>query len=217
MNEKQPDNLINESNILIEDDNGIQAPKSQIQRKRPTNQNSEPKKPEYLNYEQVIELIKNNSPLIQQEINKPPKKRAPSKKKIEIIKTDEIPTPPTPPAPPVPSTPSPVEPQVDIKKIRKKREKKPATEAQLRAIKKACEVRDKNRAENKARKEALQAEYDKLYQEKVIAKAVAIKKNQLKRERKLAEVKDEPIDILKQEPKQEPKQELRPKKNIQFF
>lgn len=189
MNTKQPDDIIEDDDILLENDKNIQACK--IQRKQPTNKNAEPRKPEYLNYEQVMELIKNNSPLIDNEMNKPRKKRE-TKKEIIINDDSNPPTPPTPPTPPAPPQQD-IKELIDVSKIRKKREKKPPTEKQLMAIKKACEVRDANREANRKRKEELQAEYDRLYQEKIIKKAVSIKKAQLKREKELEKIKDEPI------------------------
>ena len=84
-----------------------------------------------------------------------------------------------------------IPPELLEKKKRKPREKKPLTDKQKEVLEKAREKRAENVRLERERKQKLQDCYDKQYQNKIIKKAVEIKKKQLKREKKIDDVPNE--------------------------
>lgn len=71
--------------------------------------------------------------------------------------------------------------------------KKPRTEKQLESFKKACQIRDENRAKRKE-------ETNKLLEDKIVQKAISIKKTQLTKMKVLDEIPDNntPIEKIKE-------------------
>jgi len=162
----------NESNILLEDDD-IQASKV----KAPI---YEPKKRRNLDMKKVAELVKNNIPVL--ELASAPRKE---KEKKENIKMKE--------EAPMTKDESNKLFLNELLLLEKKERKKRKDTGIHRNMDKARAVRDANRKENMARKIELQNELDKQYQETIIKKAVAIKKKEIKRQKAIEAIPDEPI------------------------
>lgn len=81
-----------------------------------------------------------------------------------------------------------------------KKPKKVPTEAQLEGMRKGRETLAQRNAEKKAQREAEEAERKRQLEEKVVNKAISIKKKQLKQEIALDEISDDetPIEEIKQ-------------------
>jgi hypothetical protein len=79
----------------------------------------------------------------------------------------------------------------------------PKTQAQLDAFKKAVATRDANAKRRREEAEKILAESKKETEEKVVKKAIAIKKKQIKAQLALEELSDddEPIEVVKQKVK----------------
>jgi hypothetical protein len=79
----------------------------------------------------------------------------------------------------------------------------PKTEAQMEAFKKAIETRNANAKKRKEEAEKMLAQSKKETEDKVVKKAIAIKKKQIKAQLALDEISDdeEPIEVVKQKVK----------------
>ena len=85
----------------------------------------------------------------------------------------------------------PIPPELLDKKKRKPREKKPLSDKQKEVLEKARLKRAENVRLERERKQKLQDCYDKQYQNKLVRKAIEIKKKQLKKEKQIDDVPDE--------------------------
>ena len=95
---------------------------------------------------------------------------------------------------------------IEIPAPKPKREYKPRppkTQAQLDAFKKAISARDVNAKRRKEEAEKMLAESKKETEAKVVKKAIAIKKKQIKAQLALEEISDddEPIEVVKEKVK----------------
>jgi hypothetical protein len=96
--------------------------------------------------------------------------------------------------------------EIETSTPKPKREYKPRpakTEKQLEAFKKAVAARDANSKRRREEAEKMLAESKKETEEKVVKKAIAIKKKQIKAQLALEELSDddEPIEVVKQKVK----------------
>ena len=85
----------------------------------------------------------------------------------------------------------------------KPKAKKPRTEAQIKAFERCLELK-KEKAKKRNDEAKRLAEYDKkALEEKVVAKAISIKKKQIKKQIALDEISDDdaPIEVIKSKPK----------------
>ena len=82
---------------------------------------------------------------------------------------------------------------------------------------KPSEVRDANRLKNREIKQKLQEEYDKKYQDAIVKKAVAIKRNQLKKTKAIESIKEEVIEPPKKQQEPTPPPPPKPKGGIFTF
>ena len=91
-------------------------------------------------------------------------------------------------------------PQVPCELPKKEKPKRVLNEAQLEGMKKGREALALKNAEKKAQREAEEAERKRQLEEKVVSKAISIKKKQLKQEIALDEISDDetPIEEIKQ-------------------
>jgi hypothetical protein len=97
-----------------------------------------------------------------------------------------------------------------------KKPKRVLNEAQLEGMKKGREALAQKNAERKAQREAEEAERKKQLEEKVVNKAISIKKKQLKQEIALDEISDDdtPIEEIKQ--KVIAKKQAPPKQTVKY-
>ena len=124
---------------------------------------------------------------LQEKTVKIPLKKKESKKKIEIITTKEEPI----PEPIEEATDTQFELEEPETPIQKAKEKKPRTEKQMEALKKALLKRDENAIKRRAEREMIIKEAGRMAEEEhvkamkemqdvIVEKAVKIKKNQIK-------------------------------------
>ena len=91
----------------------------------------------------------------------------------------------------------------EVKPKRAYRPRPPKTPAQLEAFQKAVATRDANAKRRKDETEKMLAQSKKETEDKVVKKAIAIKKKQIKAQLALEEISDddEPIEVVKQKVK----------------
>jgi hypothetical protein len=92
--------------------------------------------------------------------------------------------------------------------------KKPRTAKQIEAFEKARKIRDEKRAERKEVKQKVETEYKQQKEEKIVKKALAIKKKQILADKVLDEVSDDddiPIEVVKKIMKKYPSKSAPPK------
>ena len=92
--------------------------------------------------------------------------------------------------------------------------KKPRTAKQIEAFEKARKIRDEKRAERKGVREKAETEYKQQKEEKIVKKALAIKKKQILADKVLDEVSEDddiPIEVVKKIMKKYPKKSAPPK------
>lgn len=89
--------------------------------------------------------------------------------------------------------------------------KRKLTEKQLEALKKGQQIRDENRDKMRAQKKIREDEEKRILEEKLVKKAIAVKKKQIKKQALLDEISDDdtPIQKIKEQVmKSEPKVEI---------
>ncbi len=91
--------------------------------------------------------------------------------------------------------------------------KRPRTAKQIEAFNKAVETRKANEAKRKAEREAKEAEEKRQLEDKLVKKAIEIKKRQLKKEKVIEEIAEEPKSV--QAPKND--KQLEPEKPKLLF
>jgi predicted carbohydrate-binding protein with CBM5 and CBM33 domain len=93
--------------------------------------------------------------------------------------------------------------EIETKPKREYKPRPPKTQAQLDAFKKAILARDANAKRRREEAEKMLAESKKETEEKVVKKAIAIKKKQIKAQLALEELSDddEPIEVVKEKVK----------------
>ena len=159
---------------------------------------------------------------LQEKIIKIPLKKKESKKKIEIITTKEEPKPEPIPEPIEDATDTQFELEEPETPIQKIKEKKPRTEKQMEAFKKALLKRDENAIKRRAEREMIIKEAGRMAEEEhvkamkemqdvIVEKAVKIKKNQIK---KIKEVNENNLDIKNIPQLVNPYQDFKKKFNI---
>jgi len=93
--------------------------------------------------------------------------------------------------------------EVEVKPKREYKPRPPKTEKQLEAFQKAIATRDANAKKRKEAAEKMLAQSKKEMEDKVVKKALSIKKKQIKAQLALEEISDddEPIEVVKQKVK----------------
>jgi hypothetical protein len=93
--------------------------------------------------------------------------------------------------------------EVEVKPKRPYKPRPPKTPAQLEAFQKAIAARDANAKRRREEAEKMLAQSKKETEDKVVKKALSIKKKQLKAQLALEEISDddEPIEVIKQKVK----------------
>jgi hypothetical protein len=92
--------------------------------------------------------------------------------------------------------------------------KKPRTQKQIEAFERARKIRDEKRAERKEVKQKVETEYKQQKEEKIVKKALAIKKKQILADKVLDEVSEDddiPIEVVKKIMKKYPRKSAPPK------
>ena len=95
--------------------------------------------------------------------------------------------------------------------------KKPRTAKQLEAFQKAVETRKANEAKRKAEREAKEAEEKRILEEKLVKKAIEVKKRQLKKEKIIEQIAEEPKSVQKEKAVPIVKEPEKPKLVYKFY